>query len=83
MQRITLEKQFNSRHLDVKYNDIWNRGMHLFSIDDKNRDFYYSIFYVDLLFVEVIYNKISGEILTIKSFTDKGKLMYYLTEDFS
>ncbi|MEW7278594.1 hypothetical protein ABW636_08360 [Aquimarina sp. 2201CG1-2-11] len=83
MQKITLEKEFNSRHLDLKYKDIWNRGMHLFSINDRNRDFYYSIFYVDLLFVEVIYDKISGEILTIKSFTDKGKLMYYLTEDFS
>ena len=68
MQKITLEKEFNSRHLDLKYKDIWNRGMHLFSINDRNRDFYYSIFYVDLLFVEVIYDKISGEILTIKSF---------------
>ena len=83
MQKITLEKEFNSRHLDLKYKDIWNRGMHLFSINDRNRDFYYRIYYVDLLFVEVIYDKISGEILTIKSFTDKGKLMYYLTEDFS
>ena len=73
MQKITLEKEFNSRHLDLKYKDIWNRGMHLFSINDRNRDFYYSIFYVDLLFVEVIYDKISGEILTIKSFTDNFK----------
>ncbi len=83
MRKTTMEQQFNARHLDLKYRDIWDKGIHLFSVNDRNRDFYYSIFYVDLLFVEVIYNKINGEILSIKSFTDKGKLMFYLREDFS
>jgi len=36
-----------------------------------------------MLFAEVIYNKLTGEIITIKSFTDKGKIMFYLREDFS
>ncbi|SHI46236.1 hypothetical protein [Aquimarina spongiae] len=83
MQKITLEQQFNARHLDVKYKDIWDRGIHLFTINDRNRDFYYSIFYVDLLFAEVIYNKLNGEIMTIKSFSDKSKMLFYLREDFS
>ncbi|WP_103068111.1 hypothetical protein [Aquimarina sediminis] len=83
MQKITLEQQFNARNLNLKYKDIWDRGIHLFSINDMNRDFHYCFFYVDLLFVQVIYNKISGEIIAIKSFTDKSKLMYYLREDFS
>ena len=83
MQKITLEHQFNARHLDVKYKDIWDRGIHLFTINDRNRDFYYSIFYVDLLFAEVIYNKLNGEIMTIKSFSDKSKMLFYLREDFS
>ncbi|MBQ0736514.1 hypothetical protein [Aquimarina celericrescens] len=83
MHKITLEQQFNARQLDLKYKDIWNRGIHLFTIDDKNRDFQYSIFYIDLLFAEVIYNKLTGEILTIKSFSDKAKIMFYLREDFS
>jgi len=83
MHKITLEEQFNAQHLNRKYNDIWDRGIHLFTINDKNRDFYYSIFYVDLLFVEVIYNKLTGDIITIKSFSDKAKIMYYLREDFS
>jgi len=83
MFKTSLELQFNAKHLDDKYNDIWNRGIHLFTINDQNRDFYYSIFYVDMLFVEVIYNKLNGEIITIKSFSDKGKIMFYLREDFS
>ncbi|WP_108867315.1 hypothetical protein [Aquimarina aquimarini] len=83
MRKTTLEQEFNAQQLDNKYKDLWNRGIHLFTINDRNRDFYYSIFYVDLLFVEVIYNKLTDEILAIKSFTDKGKLMYYLREDFS
>lgn len=83
MNKITLEEQFNARHLTRKYNDIWDRGIHLFTINDKNRDFYYSIFYIDLLFAEVIYNKLTGDIITIKSFSDKAKIMYYLREDFS
>ncbi len=83
MHKITLEQQFNARQLDLKYKDIWNRGIHLFTIDDKNRDFQYSIFYIDLLFAEVIYNKLTGEIITIKSFSDKAKIMFYLREDFS
>ncbi len=83
MHKITLEQQFNARQLDLKYSDIWNRGIHLFTIDDKNRDFQYSIFYIDLLFAEVIYNKLTGDIITIKSFSDKAKIMYYLREDFS
>ncbi len=83
MHKITLEEQFNSRHLAHKYKDIWNRGIHLFTINDQNRDFYYSIFYIDLLFAEVIYNKLTDEIITIKSFSDKAKIIYYLREDFS
>ncbi|WP_062057948.1 hypothetical protein [Aquimarina longa] len=83
MHKITSEQQFNSKQLEHKYKDIWDRGIHLFTVDDKNRDFYYSFFYVDLLFVQVIYNKITGDIIAIKSFTDKGKLMFYLKEDFS
>ncbi len=83
MQKTTLEQDFNARHLALKYKDIWDRGIHLFSINDQNRDFYYSIFYIDLLFAEVIYNKLTGDIIAIKSFSDKGKLMYYLREDFS
>ncbi|MEW7292220.1 hypothetical protein [Aquimarina sp. 2304DJ70-9] len=83
MHKITLEQQFNARQLTHKYNDIWDRGIHLFTINDKNRDFYYSIFYIDLLFAEVIYNKLTGDIITIKSFSDKAKIMYYLREDFS
>ncbi|MBP2832676.1 hypothetical protein J8281_10810 [Aquimarina sp. U1-2] len=83
MHKITLEQQFNARQLDLKYKDIWNRGIHLFTIDDKNRDFQYSIFYIDLLFAEVIYNKLTGDIITIKSFADKAKIMFYLREDFS
>ncbi len=83
MHKITLEQEFNARQLNHKYKDIWNRGIHLFTINDMNRDFYYSIFYIDLLFVEVIYNKLTGDIITIKSFSDKAKIMYYLREDFS
>ncbi len=83
MRKITLVEEFNARQLDIKYKDLWDRGIHLFTINDQNRDFYYSIYYVDLLFVEVIYNKINGDIITIKSFTDKRKLMFYLREDFS
>lgn len=82
MQRAILENQFNSQHIAKKYEDVWNEGIHLFSFEDHNRDFYYSIFYVDLLFVEMIYNKLNGEIITIKSFSDKGKLMFYLKENF-
>ncbi|AXT59454.1 hypothetical protein D1816_03500 [Aquimarina sp. AD10] len=83
MQKTTLERKFNARKLDLKYNDIWNRGIHLFTIDDKNRDFQYSIFYIDLLFAEVIYNKLTGDIITINSFSDKAKMIYYMTEDFN
>ncbi len=83
MYKTTLEKQFNARHIDTKYKDIWQRGIHLFTINDKNRDFYYSFFYIEFLFVEVIYNKLNDEIIAIKSFTDKEKIMYYLREDFS
>ena len=83
MQKITLEQAFNARQLTHKYKDIWNRGIHLFTINDQNRDFYYSIFYIDMLFAEVIYNKLTGDIITIKSFTDKEKIMFYLREDFS
>ena len=83
MRKITQEQQFNSQQLDSKYHDIWDRGIHLFSINDQNRDFYYSFFYLDLLFVQVIYNKLTGDIITIKSFTDKSKLMFFLKEDFS
>lgn len=83
MQPSPLEKEFNSRDLETKYSDIWSKGIHLFSINDANRDFYYSIFYCDFLFAEVIYNKLNGEILAIKSFTDRAKLMFYLREDFS
>lgn len=79
----TLSKEFNNRRLENKYKDIWNKGIHLKTVDDKNRDFYYSIFYVNFLFVEVIYNKLNDQIITIKSFTDIKKLMYYLNEDFS
>lgn len=82
MQKTTLEKQFNAKDLTLKYNDIWNYGIHLFTINDQNRDFRYSVFFFDFLFVEVIYNKLNDEIITIKSFTDKAKLMYYLREDF-
>ncbi|MBW1298053.1 hypothetical protein [Aquimarina litoralis] len=83
MQKTTLEKRFNSQNLAEKYHHVWNKGIHLFSINDANRDFYYSVFYIDFLFAEIIYNKLNGEIITIKSFTDKAKLMYYLREDFS
>ncbi len=83
MHKTTLEKQFNAQHLDQKYSDIWNQGIHLFTINDQNRDFYYSIFYLNMLFVEVIYNKLTGDIITIKSFSDKSKMMFYLREDFS
>ncbi|GAA4277490.1 hypothetical protein [Aquimarina mytili] len=83
MHKITLEQEFNARQLTHKYKDIWDRGIHLFTINDQNRDFYYSIFYVDMLFAEVIYNKLTGDIITIKSFSDKAKIMYYLREDFS
>ncbi|MBQ4819255.1 hypothetical protein [Aquimarina sp. MMG016] len=83
MQKTTLVEQFNAQQLIEKYHEIWNKGIHLKSIDDRNRDFYYSIFYVDFLFVEVIYNKLSGDIMSIKSFTDVKKLLYYLNEDFS
>ncbi|AXT55274.1 hypothetical protein D1815_05705 [Aquimarina sp. AD1] len=83
MQKTTLEKRFNSQNLAEKYRNIWNKGIHLFSINDANRDFYYSIFYIDFLFAEIIYNKLNGEIIAIKSFTDKSKLMYYLREDFN
>lgn len=82
MQKTTLVEQFNARHLDMKYQDIWTKGVHLRSINDRNRDFYYSIFYVDFLFVEVIYNKINDDIIAIKSFTDVKKLLYYLNEEF-
>ena len=82
MEKITLAEQFNARVLDRKYQDIWNKGIHLRSINDHSRDFYYSIFYVDFLFVEVIYNKLNDKIIAIKSFTDVKKLMYYLNEDF-
>ena len=71
MQKITLEKRFNAQNLVEKYNHIWNKGIHLFSINDNNRDFYYSFFYVDFLFAQIIYNKLDGEILYIKSFIDK------------
>ena len=83
MQISTLSKEFNNRRLERKYSDIWNKGIHLKTVDDKNRDFYYSIFYVNFLFVEVVYNKLNGQIIAIKSFTDINKLMYYLNEDFS
>ncbi|WP_298539842.1 hypothetical protein [uncultured Aquimarina sp.] len=83
MQKTTLEKRFNSQDLSEKYHHIWNKGIHLFSINDANRDFYYSVFYIDFLFAEIIYNKLNGEILAIKSFTDKAKLMFYLREDFN
>ncbi len=83
MQKTILEKRFNEQNLEEKYNHIWNKGIHLFSINDGNRDFHYSIFYIDFLFAEVIYNKLNGEILAIKSFTDKSKLMFYLREDFN
>ncbi|WP_299253126.1 hypothetical protein [uncultured Aquimarina sp.] len=83
MQKTTLEKRFNSQDLSKKYHHIWNQGIHLFSINDANRDFYYSVFYIDFLFAEIIYNKLNGEILAIKSFTDKAKLMFYLREDFN
>ncbi|RZS93884.1 hypothetical protein EV197_2465 [Aquimarina brevivitae] len=82
MQISTLSQKFNKKNLEKKYKDLWNKGIHLKTVDDRNRDFYYSIFYVNFLFVEVIYNKITGEIITIKSFTDINKLMYYLNEDF-
>ncbi|KAA1241599.1 hypothetical protein [Aquimarina sp. RZ0] len=82
MQKTTLEKQFNAKNMTQKYNHIWNKGIHLFTINDRNRDFYYSVFYLDFLFAEVIYNKLNGEIITIKSFSDKAKLMFYLREDF-
>ncbi len=82
MYKSTLEKRFNSRDLTQKYNDIWNKGIHLFSINDTNRDFYYSIFYIDFLFAEVVYNKLNGEIISVKSFSDKSKLIFYLQEDF-
>jgi len=83
MQKITLQKHFNSQKLAEKYHRVWNNGIHLFSVNDLNRDFYYSIFYIDFLFAEVIYNKLNGEIITIKSFTNKSKLMFYLREDFN
>ncbi len=83
MYKTTLEEQFNARQIDTKYKAIWDRGIHLFYINDHNRDFYYSFFYVDLLFVEVIYNKLDDSIIAIRSFTDKEKIMYYLREDFS
>ncbi|MFC5045429.1 hypothetical protein ACFSTE_17965 [Aquimarina hainanensis] len=81
-ENITLE-QFNAQDLSQKYNDVWNRGIHLFTKNDRNRDFYYSIFYVDFLFAEVVYNKLNGEVIAIKSFKDRDKLMFYLWEDFS
>ena len=83
MHKNTLQKRFNSQNLAEKYQKIWSKGIHLFSINDLNRDFYYSIFYIDFLFAEIIYNKINGEIITIKCFTDKSKLMFYLREDFN
>lgn len=83
MQITTLEKEFNSRDLNVKYRDLWKSGIHLFTVNDANRDFYYSFFYCDFLFVKVIYNKLNGQIIGIKSFTDKAKLMFYLREDFN
>jgi len=78
----TQEIRFNAREIDEKYKDIWQRGIHLFTVDDRNRDFYYSIFFVDLLYVEVIYNKIAGNIITIKMFTNKDKYLLYMTVDF-
>ncbi len=83
MQKVTLEQQFNAQNLIEKYEDVWNKGIHLFTINDRNRDFQYSIFYVNFLFVEVIYNKLNDGILMIKSFTDTGKLLFYMQEDFS
>lgn len=83
MQKTTLEEEFNVQNLDQKYQEIWSKGVHLFTVNDANRDFYYSIFYCDFLFVEVIYNKLNDEILHIKSFTDKDKLMFYLQENFN
>ena len=82
MHKTTLEQQFNAQHLTLKYKDIWNRGIHLFTVNDYNRDFYYSFFYMDMLFVQVVYNKLNDEIISIHSFTDKGKLLFYLREDF-
>ena len=82
MQRTTLEKQFNAKNLTLKYYDVWNNGIHILTINDENRDFRYSVFFFDFLFVEVIYNKLTDEIISIKSFTDKDKLMFYLREDF-
>ncbi|MDY8136167.1 hypothetical protein [Aquimarina sp. 2201CG5-10] len=83
MQKTTLEEQFNAQNLTGKYQNIWDRGIHLKTINDGNRDFYYSVFYVDFLFAEVVYNKINDEIIMIKSFTDIKKLLFYLQEDFS
>lgn len=83
MQNITLVQQFNSQNLSEKYDDIWNNGVHLFTINDGNRDFYYSFFYVNYLFAQIIYNKLDNEILGIKSFTDTNKLLFFMQEDFS
>ena len=83
MQQLSLEAQFNAQQIDQKYTDIWNKGIHLKTIIDHNRDFYYSIFYVDYLFVEVVYNKLNDQIISIKSFTDIEKLFFYINEDFS
>lgn len=83
MQITTLEREFNSRELNDKYRDLWTKGIHLFTVNDANRDFYYSFFYCEFLFVQVIYNKLNGTIITIDSFTDKAKLMFYLREDFN
>ncbi|MFL1895340.1 hypothetical protein ACJRPK_06530 [Aquimarina sp. 2-A2] len=83
MQKTTLIENFNSQNLAEKYFNIWNDGQHLFTVNDYNRDFQYSIFYIKGLFAEVIYNKLDGNILTINSFSDKKKLQFYLDTDFS
>ena len=71
---------FNAQNLRTKYFSIWDKGVHLFTVDDFDRDFMYSIFCVNFLFTEVIYNKLNGHIITIRSFSDKEKLKHYLQD---
>ncbi|TPN89021.1 hypothetical protein [Aquimarina algicola] len=84
MYKITPDQEFNNRSLDSKYHEMWNRGKHILTINDRNRDFYYCFFSIDNLFyVKAVYNKVNEKIIAIKSFTDTSELLFYLREDFS
>lgn len=77
MIRTTTIEVFNALPIKKRYDYVWNHGIHLLTKEDYNRDFLYSVFALPLLFIEVIYNKLNGDIITILSF-DKDKLSYYI-----